>query len=708
MAENRLPIVDGDDGVWGEIVNQFIEKEHYNTGTDNAANGGHKTITIRPGTAAAGTAPLKFSSGTLLSSPEAGAMEFNNDTLHFTVTTGAVRKTIAMYDDSSGATGDLFYRNSSGHLTRLGIGSNGDFLKVGSGLPSWGAGVTSVNGNSGAVTITKSDISLDNVDNTSDANKPVSTATTAALYKKTDNKYFPYLRGWNAALADRTSNVARVVLLGDSFFQLHGAKIATRLNARFNTSSSSHFHRPGAGWEAWTTFTGTTNDNDHGLGSYGGTLSGTQEGTLTATCDGFILSYDVQQSGGADLNVYIDNVLQTTINTTDGGITGSMESGRLWTSSALTYGSHTLKITRSGTGTVKIGGALYTNGNLTTGVQVWNAGHGGWWAATFNGDESTYQAINNLEPDLVVVQLGTNDWDYGVNDGNSTAQANFESNLTTLVQRLKTDVPLASIVLTAPYAAANRSTTYWEAFVQIIKDVAIAENTGYIDVYESMGDVGNTYDLYDLDGGDQVHPSTKGARLMADTITSAIAPLSVTNETPYLRADGSVPLIGVLKTAGLIADYGANGSLGFGAVFSFPVFVGYKAVGDANAEFGMYSGGIAALVGYPGFTMLFGAGGASALDTTFYRSAAGEMTVGGASASTLGNIKTSLLRNNAGTPESAVTAPVGAIAQDTTNGAVYVKKSGTGNTGWKKLSDIHVGTSAPSSPATGDLWVDTN
>lgn len=138
MAEQRLPVVDGDDGAWGEILNQFIEKEHYNTGTDNAANGGHKTITIRPGTATAGTAPLKFSSGTLLSSPEAGAMEFNSDTLYFTITTGSVRKTIATYDDSSGATGDMYYRNSGGSLTRLPIGSSNNMLKVSGGLPAWG------------------------------------------------------------------------------------------------------------------------------------------------------------------------------------------------------------------------------------------------------------------------------------------------------------------------------------------------------------------------------------------------------------------------------------------------------------------------------------------------------------------------------------------------------------------------------------------
>ncbi len=137
MAEQRLPIVNSDDGVWGDIIRQYLMKEHYNDDTDNAINGSHKTVTIRPGTAAAGTAPLKFSSGTLLSSAEAGAVEFNTDSLYFTITTGTVRKKVAIYDDSSGATGDLHYRDSSGNLVRLGIGATGKTLRVNGGIPAW-------------------------------------------------------------------------------------------------------------------------------------------------------------------------------------------------------------------------------------------------------------------------------------------------------------------------------------------------------------------------------------------------------------------------------------------------------------------------------------------------------------------------------------------------------------------------------------------
>lgn len=158
---HRLPIVNSDDGTWGDIIRQYLLKEHYDDGTDNATdNGGHKTVTIRAGTATAGTAPLKFTSGTLLTAAEAGAVEFNSDSLYFTITTGTVRKKVAIYNDASGATGDTYYRDASGNFVRLGIGSSGQALKVSSGVPAWGdvaAPVFTTNTQTTSYTVTSAD-----------------------------------------------------------------------------------------------------------------------------------------------------------------------------------------------------------------------------------------------------------------------------------------------------------------------------------------------------------------------------------------------------------------------------------------------------------------------------------------------------------------------------------------------------------------------
>ena len=48
--------------------------------------------------------------------------------------------------------------------------------------------VISVNGRTGEVVLTKTDVGLSNVDNTSDINKPISTAQQAALNKKVDKR----------------------------------------------------------------------------------------------------------------------------------------------------------------------------------------------------------------------------------------------------------------------------------------------------------------------------------------------------------------------------------------------------------------------------------------------------------------------------------------------------------------------------------------
>lgn len=135
----RLPIINGDDGQWGTILNGFITKEHYNDATDNPINGGHQTVTIRAGTATAGTAPLKFTSGTLLATPEVGAVEFAANRLYYTQTTGPARLTILAVNDALGASGDLYYRNSTGDLIRLPVGSTTQILTVSSGVPTWAA-----------------------------------------------------------------------------------------------------------------------------------------------------------------------------------------------------------------------------------------------------------------------------------------------------------------------------------------------------------------------------------------------------------------------------------------------------------------------------------------------------------------------------------------------------------------------------------------
>ncbi|MBT9169344.1 MAG: hypothetical protein DDT19_02703 [Syntrophomonadaceae bacterium] len=56
------------------------------------------TLHLRAGTAAANTAPLKFTSGPLNTTPEPGAIEFLTDAFHGTITTGGARRTFAFLE----------------------------------------------------------------------------------------------------------------------------------------------------------------------------------------------------------------------------------------------------------------------------------------------------------------------------------------------------------------------------------------------------------------------------------------------------------------------------------------------------------------------------------------------------------------------------------------------------------------------------------
>jgi hypothetical protein len=72
---------------------------------------------LKAGTATAGTAPLKFTSGTSLTVAAAGAMEFTTDDLYFTITTGPARKGFIFNDGTTLTAGRVPFATTNGRLT---------------------------------------------------------------------------------------------------------------------------------------------------------------------------------------------------------------------------------------------------------------------------------------------------------------------------------------------------------------------------------------------------------------------------------------------------------------------------------------------------------------------------------------------------------------------------------------------------------------
>ncbi len=129
-------------------TNQFyVDTSSGNVGIGTAAPTAYLNITA--GTATAGTAPLKFTAGTNLTAPEAGAVEWDGTNLYITQTSGPTRKTIA-FDDSAmtgtfdginlatGTQGGVPYFSSTTQLTSSTAGTTGQALiSGGTGSPTW-------------------------------------------------------------------------------------------------------------------------------------------------------------------------------------------------------------------------------------------------------------------------------------------------------------------------------------------------------------------------------------------------------------------------------------------------------------------------------------------------------------------------------------------------------------------------------------------
>jgi len=87
---------------------------------------------LKAGTTAAATGPLKFTSGSLMTTAEAGAIEFLSDDYYATITTGAARKGFVLNDGTNLTSGLVPYATTNGRLTNAAnFTFNGTNLTVG-------------------------------------------------------------------------------------------------------------------------------------------------------------------------------------------------------------------------------------------------------------------------------------------------------------------------------------------------------------------------------------------------------------------------------------------------------------------------------------------------------------------------------------------------------------------------------------------------
>lgn len=151
----RLPQPGGDGGQWGDLLNDFLVVSH-----DAAGNLKAGIVTEAHLADAVKDKVNAVASG--------GATNLSASTTTTTIVVASDTGTDATLPAATGSAAGVL---PAADKTKL------DGIASGAQVNS----VTSVAGRTGAVTLTKSDVGLANVDNTTDLNKPISTATQTAL-----------------------------------------------------------------------------------------------------------------------------------------------------------------------------------------------------------------------------------------------------------------------------------------------------------------------------------------------------------------------------------------------------------------------------------------------------------------------------------------------------------------------------------------------
>lgn len=341
---------------------------------------------------------------------------------------------------------------------------------------------------------------------------------------------FPLL-AWSAALANRDNAPAKTYHIGDSITEwAYTTALDKRWTTRLNSLLRSRFPTAGIGSGGGVGFlppyivgpgpqpcvtVGTPGtDTTFGIGRRCSLMVVGNTKTYTFTGTSFKLHY-VQGPSTGSMGVQIDGGSVTTVATS-----GTLSDGKEWASPALTAGAHTVTISVISS-TVYFTGIDISNGDEAKGIRAYEGGHWGWKSGDYMGGANSWLAtLTQLQPHLVTVALGTNDYQAQV------PVATYKATLTTLVGYIKANITAdPSIVFIAWPERTDvvAPTIPWASYVGAMKEIAAADSSvSVLDFTNRVAGpaVSNGLGLW----YDQVHPTDKGAALLADVIAGYLMP----------------------------------------------------------------------------------------------------------------------------------------------------------------------------------------
>lgn len=425
--------------------------------------------------------------------------------------------------------------------------------------------VTSVNGDVGAIVLDKTDVGLGNVNNTADANKPISSATQVALdslvalaaakapgmlptgigprngrWNPNTRVYLPNsspgIRKFRSKLGKirtGTTDRAKMAMLGHSGYTGNGTTapddLPRKLRRRFALKSGMTVGTGDIYPNTWNANVSTAAAADSRVtrsgtwSVFGGGQTGGSGNTwhwLASGASGSYLqwAFDVPATTitltywntSGTPTILIDGAAPSsnaTITTTGVNAMTTVT----WT--GLSNTPHTLRVTQStSTGIAVTAANAYTPGDVEfNNVGVYGSRTNDW--IDFVSNYKVYAEMMMNQPDAAAIFLGGNEYITGV------SAATFQANLNTLLTQL--DSVGIEAFLIGGYGASSVTDAQWLGHRKVLWDTADARGIPLLDFYDLLGPYteANGNGMY----ADGVHLSSAGLEQPADLLAQFIA-----------------------------------------------------------------------------------------------------------------------------------------------------------------------------------------
>lgn len=328
---------------------------------------------------------------------------------------------------------------------------------------------------------------------------------------------------WKTALGSSASSIASAVFLGTSTIQGANATdidrryhqiISNELSRTYNGSKYVRYYSPQADlvntYTSFFTYTDGTGSHvlvSEGLSLRTVTLTNGAKTAITLTASAVSVLF-VQGSAYGQGTVDVDG--SSTLWPSDPR-SGDHHDG-VYSVTGLSNASHTVTITAPVSGSIKFTGLAahgYASGDVTKGVYFYNSGHGGFTTTDFVGQTYLFDRIASINPQLVALMFGTND--YGSNIPLSTYQANLSS----IISSIKALVPNADILIVSPYKRLDLFPAIpWTSYTAINKNIASTFNCPYVDL-TSFYPSSTSFNYPTIIDTDNLHQTDLGHSYMA-------------------------------------------------------------------------------------------------------------------------------------------------------------------------------------------------